>query len=158
MDEAIIAAVELSQRYISDRFLPDKAIDLIDEAFPDVPPSNIIHTLANYPSLKTGIKCTHNYACSAHIDLGLNNCRAGFALTHQYDVRYEKIMNQDTGQEEILELPLVAIDILTSFQAPPDSEIDFSEIRKFLSSCNTHIIRHSSCPNVKYPPEYSWKP
>ncbi len=31
-DESIIAAVELSQRYISDRFLPDKAIDLIDEA------------------------------------------------------------------------------------------------------------------------------
>ncbi|WP_316841401.1 ATP-dependent chaperone ClpB [Pedobacter gandavensis] len=32
LDEAIIAAVELSQRYISDRFLPDKAIDLMDEA------------------------------------------------------------------------------------------------------------------------------
>ena len=32
LDEAIIAAVELSVRYISDRFLPDKAIDLIDEA------------------------------------------------------------------------------------------------------------------------------
>jgi ATP-dependent Clp protease ATP-binding subunit ClpB len=31
-DEAIISAVELSQRYISDRFLPDKAIDLVDEA------------------------------------------------------------------------------------------------------------------------------
>jgi ATP-dependent Clp protease ATP-binding subunit ClpB len=31
-DEAIIAAVELSQRYISDRYLPDKAIDLMDEA------------------------------------------------------------------------------------------------------------------------------
>jgi ATP-dependent Clp protease ATP-binding subunit ClpB len=31
-DAAIIAAVELSTRYISDRFLPDKAIDLIDEA------------------------------------------------------------------------------------------------------------------------------
>lgn len=31
-DEAIISAVELSQRYISDRFLPDKAIDLMDEA------------------------------------------------------------------------------------------------------------------------------
>lgn len=31
-DEAVIAAVQLSQRYISDRFLPDKAIDLIDEA------------------------------------------------------------------------------------------------------------------------------
>ncbi len=31
-DEAIIAAVELSHRYITDRFLPDKAIDLMDEA------------------------------------------------------------------------------------------------------------------------------
>ena len=31
-DEAIVAAVELSVRYINDRFLPDKAIDLIDEA------------------------------------------------------------------------------------------------------------------------------
>ncbi|ACU03670.1 MULTISPECIES: ATP-dependent chaperone ClpB [Pedobacter] len=31
-DEAIIAAVEMSQRYIADRFLPDKAIDLMDEA------------------------------------------------------------------------------------------------------------------------------
>ncbi len=31
-DEAIISAVELSQRYITERFLPDKAIDLIDEA------------------------------------------------------------------------------------------------------------------------------
>ena len=31
-DEAIVASVELSHRYISDRFLPDKAIDLVDEA------------------------------------------------------------------------------------------------------------------------------
>ena len=31
-DEAIVAAVQLSERYISDRFLPDKAIDLVDEA------------------------------------------------------------------------------------------------------------------------------
>ena len=31
-DGAIVAAAELSNRYISDRFLPDKAIDLIDEA------------------------------------------------------------------------------------------------------------------------------
>ena len=31
-DEAVVAAVQLSERYITDRFLPDKAIDLIDEA------------------------------------------------------------------------------------------------------------------------------
>ena len=32
LDSAIISAVELSNRYINDRFLPDKAIDLMDEA------------------------------------------------------------------------------------------------------------------------------
>jgi len=32
LDEAVVAAVQLSQRYISDRYLPDKAIDLVDEA------------------------------------------------------------------------------------------------------------------------------
>lgn len=32
LDEAIVAAVQLSERYITDRFLPDKAIDLVDEA------------------------------------------------------------------------------------------------------------------------------
>jgi ATP-dependent Clp protease ATP-binding subunit ClpB len=32
LDEALIAAAELSHRYIADRKLPDKAIDLIDEA------------------------------------------------------------------------------------------------------------------------------
>ncbi|TDM39105.1 ATP-dependent Clp protease ATP-binding subunit [Macrococcoides goetzii] len=47
-DEAIVAAVKMSDRYISDRFLPDKAIDLIDEASSKV-------RLRNYttpPSLK----------------------------------------------------------------------------------------------------------
>ena len=41
-DEALEAAVELSDRYISDRFMPDKAIDLIDEASAKVRIDNII--------------------------------------------------------------------------------------------------------------------
>ncbi len=40
-DEAIVAAVKLSSRYISDRYLPDKAIDLIDEACSRVRLSNL---------------------------------------------------------------------------------------------------------------------
>ena len=32
LDDAIVSAVNLSHRYIADRFLPDKAIDLLDEA------------------------------------------------------------------------------------------------------------------------------
>ena len=39
-DEALVAAVRLSARYINDRFLPDKAIDLIDEAASKVRLSN----------------------------------------------------------------------------------------------------------------------
>jgi ATP-dependent Clp protease ATP-binding subunit ClpC len=31
-DEAVVAAVELSARYVTERFLPDKAIDLLDRA------------------------------------------------------------------------------------------------------------------------------
>ena len=34
LDEAIVSAVNLSSRYISDRFMPDKAVDLIDEVVP----------------------------------------------------------------------------------------------------------------------------
>lgn len=40
-DEALVAAVKLSERYITDRFLPDKAIDVIDEAGARVRLSNI---------------------------------------------------------------------------------------------------------------------
>ena len=47
-DEAITAAVKLSHRYISDRFLPDKAIDLMDEASSRVR----IRTLTTPPNLK----------------------------------------------------------------------------------------------------------
>ena len=47
-DDAIVAAVELSDRYITDRFLPDKAIDLIDEAGAKVR----IKNLTAPPSLK----------------------------------------------------------------------------------------------------------
>lgn len=43
-DEALEAAVELSDRYISDRFMPDKAIDLIDEASAKVRIENLVST------------------------------------------------------------------------------------------------------------------
>lgn len=47
-DGAIVSAVKLSQRYISDRFLPDKAIDLIDEAASKVR----LHSFATPPQIK----------------------------------------------------------------------------------------------------------
>jgi hypothetical protein len=108
--------------------------EIIDETFPDVSERQIPHTTGDYPTLKSYVKCKHDFACSIHVDLALNYCRAGFAMTHQYDSLQETIINPDNGQEELIELPLVEIDIITSFQAPPGKEIDFAEIRRFIFS------------------------
>ncbi|CUR63215.1 ATP-dependent Clp protease ATP-binding subunit [Leuconostoc gasicomitatum] len=51
-DDAIIAAVELSDRYVPERFLPDKAIDLIDEAGSR---KNLTMTIADPKSIQTKI-------------------------------------------------------------------------------------------------------
>jgi len=61
-DEAIIAAVTLSQRYISDRSLPDKAIDLVDEAASRVrlqqslPPIDVRHDRARLAKLRSEVE------------------------------------------------------------------------------------------------------
>ena len=47
-DEAINSAVNLSVRYINDRFLPDKAIDLIDEAASKLKMKTFTYTIENY--------------------------------------------------------------------------------------------------------------
>ena len=63
-DEAITAAVELSSRYISDRELPDKAVDLLDEAAAKVKINNSedtivdVEDIAEVISLSTGIPLT----------------------------------------------------------------------------------------------------
>ncbi len=73
-DEAICAAVRLSSRYISDRFLPDKALDLIDEAaakmsisaytvFPDVP--MLEQQLANLKKKKEEYIFSQDFAAAA---------------------------------------------------------------------------------------------
>src|SRR3712207_278868 len=49
-DEAIIAAAELSDRYITDRFLPDKAIDLLDEAAAEVRLRSTVPPAAREPA------------------------------------------------------------------------------------------------------------
>jgi ATP-dependent Clp protease ATP-binding subunit ClpC len=61
-DDAIVAAVQLSQRYISDRSLPDKAIDLVDEAASKVrlaqslPPLDVRQDRAKLIKMKTEIE------------------------------------------------------------------------------------------------------
>lgn len=111
-----------------------KNFESIDETFPEVEETKIIHTCGDYPALKPYHRCHHDYACSVHVDLALNHCRAGFAMTHQSGTKVEKVLDMETGEEKIIELPIVTIDLLTSFQAPSNAEIDFAEIRRFLFS------------------------
>ena len=56
-DEALVAAVRLSARYINDRFLPDKAIDLIDEASSEAA-SDCIYGAGGDQKLEAEIKKT----------------------------------------------------------------------------------------------------
>ncbi len=51
-DAAIVAAVQLSNRYITDRFLPDKAIDLIDESASKIKNRKLIRCQRNWTNLR----------------------------------------------------------------------------------------------------------
>jgi ATP-dependent Clp protease ATP-binding subunit ClpB len=80
-DEALISAVELSSKYITNRFLPDKAIDLIDEAA-----SSLRMTLENKPSM---LDDAHRKITRLEVELkSINN------KTKDADSRIEKI-NQE---------------------------------------------------------------
>jgi ATP-dependent Clp protease ATP-binding subunit ClpB len=66
LDEALVAAVELSSKYITNRFLPDKAIDLVDEAA-----SSLRMTLENKP---TALEEAHRKITRLEVELqALNN-------------------------------------------------------------------------------------
>jgi len=70
-DEAIRAAVKLSVRYISDRFLPDKAIDLVDEAAS----RKRIHSFTSPDTVKTAEAECKRREGSRHPRTGIRACR-----------------------------------------------------------------------------------
>lgn len=82
-DEAIIAATELSQRYIADRFLPDKAIDLIDEAASAVKVKQLANPLAKeIKKLEKKLKETRQEKEKA-VDQGNFSLALGFRQVEQ---------------------------------------------------------------------------
>ncbi len=92
-DEAIIAAVELSQRYVSQRFLPDKAIDLVDEAaarlrleMNSVPENidNIARHIKQLEIEREAIKREGDKAKTAQLDTQIT------ALRTQHDALYSR--------------------------------------------------------------------
>ncbi|WJX31441.1 hypothetical protein P8452_19867 [Trifolium repens] len=98
-DEALVAAVNLSQQYLSDRFLPDKAIDLIDEAGSHV---QLCHSKnkkkgnASIPSVK---KCDIQHVISSWIGVPVSDVskEEGENLLNLEDILHKQVIGQDEG-------------------------------------------------------------
>ncbi|GAU13507.1 hypothetical protein TSUD_128040 [Trifolium subterraneum] len=91
-DEALVAAVNLSQQYLSDRFLPDKAIDLIDEAGSH----NKKKGNASIPSVK---KCDIQHVISSWIGVPVSDVskEEGENLLNLEDILHKQVIGQDEG-------------------------------------------------------------
>ncbi|PNX74009.1 ATP-dependent clp protease ATP-binding protein [Trifolium pratense] len=98
-DEALVAAVNLSQQYLSDRFLPDKAIDLIDEAGSHV---QLCHSKnkkkgnASIPSVK---KCDIQHVISSWIGVPVSDVskEEGENLLNLENILHKQVIGQDEG-------------------------------------------------------------
>ncbi|WP_453990319.1 AAA family ATPase [Bacillus nitroreducens] len=94
-DEAIHACVTLSQRYIQDRFLPDKAIDLLDEAGSKM---NLLSGGANPKDIEEELA---KIAAEKEKAAGEENYELAAKLRHQ-EILLEKQLNQPENKEEAI--------------------------------------------------------
>ncbi|MBP6385871.1 MAG: AAA family ATPase [Pseudarcicella sp.] len=111
-DDAVIAAAELSNRYITDRFLPDKAIDLIDEAaaklrleLDSVPEEidNVQRKIMQYEIEKEAIKRENNKEREAAINLELKQLNENFNLLQTKWQAEKSIIDQIRKEKENIE-------------------------------------------------------
>ncbi|MEK4148582.1 AAA family ATPase [Robertmurraya sp. FSL W8-0741] len=91
-DEALEACVTLSQRYIQDRFLPDKAIDLMDEA------GSKLNLMSDYSSAEKIEKRLEEIAKEKEQVLKTENYEAAAKL-HQEEMELEKILQSNPNQK-----------------------------------------------------------
>ena len=103
-DDACIAAVQLSERYITDRFLPDKAIDLMDEAgaYLEVHPANRQRSYVT----KAVIQQILTKVCK--IDAAAIKDEDNSALASLRQRMLDKIYGQDTAVDKVVEAVMMA--------------------------------------------------
>lgn len=94
-DEAIRAAVELSERYINDRFLPDKAIDLIDEAASRV---HLSERKKSKDSTKKDLEAVFNFEdyAKAHQSLNVNDDDIAQVITDWTGIPLNKLLERES--------------------------------------------------------------
>lgn len=133
-DEAIKAAVELSARYITDRYLPDKAIDLIDEAASRVrlqaftPPSRIKELeekLENLRKEKEEAVMNQNFEKAAQIRDEEQRIR------EQIEKEKEKWATQNTTNTEVVTEEHIA-QIVSSWTGIPVQRLEQAEAERLL--------------------------
>ena len=132
-DEALVAAAQLSERYITDRFLPDKAIDLIDEASSKVRitmfsmPADLKKTAERITQLASEMEAAgerRDYENAARLKIEHDR------LKSEYDAQYEawrseKNIDETVDEEDIAE-------VINKITGIPVSRMLEGEMRKLL--------------------------
>ncbi|MCD7712060.1 MAG: ATP-dependent Clp protease ATP-binding subunit, partial [Firmicutes bacterium] len=133
-DEAITAAVKLSSRYINDRYLPDKAIDLVDEAAARLSIMNATPT-AEISKLEDELKAASKEkeeAVRAQDFEGAAKCRdREHEIKEKYDAEVAKWKNENDGHSLVVGEDEIA-NIVTQWTGIPVSRLAEEENERLL--------------------------
>ena len=134
-DEALEAAVNLSMRYINDRFLPDKAIDLIDEAASRIRISNF----TSPPDIKEMERTAEELGRSKEEAIKAQNFEEAARLRDEEHALREKLDAQKAKWQQTREGSTLVVtkdniaDIVTAWTGIPVKQLESEESKKLLN-------------------------
>ncbi len=130
-DDAIVAAASLSDRYISDRFLPDKAIDLIDEASAKKRLATIT-TPSKIKELDTEIRRINKEVAAAGKAKSKHVKELQAKLKEKQDIKkeFEEIWRKEKGTGQAVVTSLDIEEIVSSWTGVPVSQMAEEEVQK----------------------------
>lgn len=135
-DDAIVSAVELSSRYISDRFLPDKAVDLIDEAA-----STLKIALENKPA---ELEEAHRKIMRLEIEREALSKEIGIHASTEKDVVLKTKARLHQVEEEIANLKQGIHEVEAKWINEKETLSDIKNIKKLLESARQDAERAES--------------
>ncbi len=134
-DEAIEAAVNLSKRYINDRYLPDKAIDLVDEAASRLR----ISSFTSPPDIKETEKKLESVSRNKEEAIKAQNFEEAAALRDEEHKLREKLENEKSEWKKAREDTGLVVtkdniaDIVTAWTGIPVKQLESEESKKLLN-------------------------
>ncbi len=134
-DEALEAAVNLSKRYINDRYLPDKAIDLVDEAASRIRISNF----TSPPDIKDTEKKIEELKRSKEEAIKAQNFEEAAKLRDEEHALREKLENEKADWQKSRDGATLTVtkdniaDIVTAWTGVPVKQLESEESKKLLN-------------------------